>query len=110
MQRQEPDMEWSDLLDELMPTQRHVVAQALRSSAHAGWPASREVARSLVDYARGRITSQEYAVQVLVALGYADPETAAALIVQRSRPSARVTQRPVTRFDADVGYDFLSGR
>ena len=87
--RSEPRVDWSDLVDDVRGPQRDAVMSALQHSASTGWPASRETARALVDYAQGRISSQEYAVQILVALGYADAHTAGALIAQRS-------QRPAT--------------
>jgi hypothetical protein len=105
-QHQDPSLEHADLLQELTASQREVVAAALRQSASAGWPASRESVRILVAYARGRISSREYAAQILVALGYADAHTAAALLPPSPPPPAQ----PTSRFDASSGFDFLYDR
>src|SRR4051794_21284357 len=98
--------DWSDLVDGLRGSQREAVISALQHSAATGWPPSREAVRALLDYALGRITSQEYAAQILVVLGYADAQTANALIARRPRLPAKAEPGP-SPFDAGAGADFL---
>lgn len=108
-----PEHEWADLLRGLSLPQRKAVLSTLQQSAVSGWPATREAVESLVAYAAGRITSKEYAAQTLVALGYADIQTANALLAT-SPVTPPVTSAPspdsTGRFDAGRGYDFLFER
>lgn len=103
---QDSGMEWSDLLHELAPVQREAVVAAIQHSASTGCPASRESIGILVAYALGRISSREYAVQIMVALGFADTQTAATLVAPPAPPQA---ERSTTKFNAEAGYDFLLG-
>ena len=107
----DPAAAHSDLLQGLTPPQRDAVVAGIRHSAASGWPASRASVSSLVAYAMGRITSREYAVQILVALGFADAQTAAALVELRTRrPEPQPAARPTSHYDAATGFDFLFGR
>lgn len=109
----DPEHEWADLLRSLTLPQRRAVLSTLERSAASGWPATRAGVESLVAYATGRITAKEYAAQSLVALGYADIQTANALLdsASEAKPIARVEPtEPTGRFDASVGYDFLYER
>jgi hypothetical protein len=105
-QHQDPSLEHADLLQELTARQREAVTSALRQSVSSGWPASRESVRILVAYAQGRISSQEYAAQILAALGYADARGATADLAPSPPPPAQST----SRFDASSGFDFLYNR
>ena len=107
--KQHPGMEWSELLQGLAPALREAVSAAIQHSASSGWPPSRESIGILVAYAQGRITAREYAVQTLVALGYADAQTASALVGQQASSTETRTDKPTSRFNADAGYDFLFG-
>ncbi len=109
-----PEHEWADLLRGLTLPQRRAVLHTLQQSAVSGWPATRAGVESLVAYATGRITAKEYAAQSLVALGYADIQTANALLdtaPPEAQPATRVeSPEPTGRFDANAGYDFLYER
>ena len=117
-QAQDPADQWADLLQDLNGRRREAAVSALRHSAASGWPASRDSVVSLVAYAQGRITAEEYAAQILVSLGLADAHTAPQLL----RASARATTyapprespsvRPMrsSAIDATAGAEFLSGR
>ena len=107
----DPAAAHSDLLRELTSPQRDAVVAALRHSAASGWPASRASVSSLVAYTKGQITSREYAVQILVGLGFADAQTAAALVELRSRrPESQPATRATSHYDASTGFDFLFDR
>jgi hypothetical protein len=110
---QDPAVEWADLLHELVGTRREAALSALRQSATSGWPASRESVISLVAYAQGRITAEEYAVQTLVSLGLADARTAPLLLRAVAAPTPEpqpVPVRPIasSAIDATAGAEFLS--
>ena len=104
---QDPSVEWSELLHGLTDAQRHAVEDSLRHSAVSGWPASRDAVSSLVAYAMGRISSREYAVQIMVSLGFAEAHTAAAMLAKRSQHTVD-TPSPSSHFDAGLGADFLT--
>lgn len=109
-----PEHEWADLLRGLTLPQRKAVLNTLQQSAVSGWPATRAGVESLVAYAQGHISAQEYAARSLVELGYADVQTARELLARASaekQPVAPPTPRePTGRFDPDAGYDFLFER
>jgi hypothetical protein len=115
---QDPAVEWADLLQELVGKRRDAAVSALRQSATSGWPASRDSVISLVAYAQGRITADEYAAQTLVSLGLADARTAPLLLraVAAPAPAAPAPQpvaaRPVasSTIDGSAGAEFLSHR
>ncbi|MCW2799724.1 MAG: hypothetical protein JWQ70_1196 [Aeromicrobium sp.] len=113
---QDPAVEWTDLLQELSGRRLEAAVSALRQSARSGWPASRDSVVSLVAYAQGRISADEYAAQTLVSLGLADPQTARALLhsvpsPRRTTPAQPAPARPVrASMDANAGSEFLMGR
>ncbi|MCW2752347.1 MAG: hypothetical protein JWR83_3457 [Aeromicrobium sp.] len=114
---QDPAVEWADLLQELVGKRRDAAVSALRQSAESGWPASRESVITLVAYAQGRITADEYAVQTLVSLGLADARTAPLLLREVAAPAPQPTPEPVplrripsSLIDATAGSEFLSNR
>lgn len=113
VRRPDPEHEWADLLRGLTLPQRRAVLGTLERSAASGWPATRAGVESLVAYATGRISAKEYAAQSLVALGYADIQTANALLdsASEAKPEPRVeSTEPTGRLDASAGYDFLYER
>ncbi len=97
----DPASEWSELLRELAPARRDAVAAALRSSATSGWPATRAMVISLIAYAQGTISAQEYAGQVMVALGYATDTAVVAARLPSTAPLPGPGLRQTgSRFDA----------
>lgn len=108
---QDPSVEWADLLRELSGSRLDAAVAALRHSATSGWPASRESVASLVAYAQGRISADEYAAQTLVALGLADAQTARTLLHAVPSPR-RSAPELATRssMDATAGSEFLTGQ
>jgi len=110
-QTRDPAVEWADLLHELSGRRLDAVVAALRHSAGSGWPASRESVASLVAYAQGRISADEYAAQTLVALGLADAQTARALLHSVPSPRRTAPERSVRgAMDATAGSEFLTGQ
>ncbi len=106
----DPAAQWADLLRHLAPVRREAVVAALRNSSSSGWPAPHATVLSLVAYAQGEISAQQYAAQVLVALGYfTDLAAAATSLSVQSRAPEPVVPRPIGRFDASVGADLLGG-
>jgi hypothetical protein len=114
VQTQDPAERWADLLQELRGPCRDAAVAALRRSAEAGWPASRESVVSLVAYALGRISAAEYAAQSLVSLGLADAHTAPVLLhAVPTPPAAPAAERALpiasSAIDAGIGAEFLLG-
>lgn len=85
----DPAVQWSDLLSSLTGRRREAVIEALRSSAHQGWPADREAVRLLVAYANGEIDAQDYAVGIVMSLGGHE-----SLVEQQWAPPPVEQQRP----------------
>lgn len=96
-----PASHWASLLDGLVGARRDAVISALRHSARSGWPPSAQAVRTLVDYAQGLITAQEYAVQILVDLGMADSAA-----VPESVGDVAAAPPAVPTDDPLAGYDY----
>jgi hypothetical protein len=109
---QDPAVQWADLLRELTGRRLEAAVSALRHSAKSGWPASGESVASLVAYAQGRISADEYAAQTLVALGLADPQTARGLLHASPSPQRQAPPERAARasMDATAGSEFLTGQ